>query len=232
MRNLKIEHILDEILNRQRSPLDKTGLGYDNNPKTTSSTKEKTQLSTKGDKGRSTKCNEELQEDNISSWYRRSEFRKVDRPRRYPSIRYENIFLGHCYACKKFGHKVVHYKAYIRNNCMRNINDYVYPKDNLANDRSTQGIANKNYNPFSPLMDQNIVCYKCNNIGHMARNCRNMEENASIIKEEKPTTIWENKQNSSKEDCKQALIVENKEDEWYIDSGFSTTHDWESKQIQ
>ena len=49
---------------------------------------------------------------------------------------------------------------------MRNINDYGYPKDNHANDRSTQGIANKNYNPFIPLMDKNTVCYKCNNIGH------------------------------------------------------------------
>ena len=61
-------------------------------------------------------------------------------------------------------------------------------------------------------MDQNIVCYKLNNIGHKARNCRNMEENASIIEEENPTTIWEKKQNSSKEDCKLALIFESKED--------------------
>ena len=36
--------MLDEILNRKRSPLDKNGLGYDNISKTTSSPKEKTQL--------------------------------------------------------------------------------------------------------------------------------------------------------------------------------------------
>ena len=59
--------MLDEIPSRKRSPLDKNGLGYDNNLNTTSSTKEKTQLSTKGDEGRSTKCNEELVELNISS---------------------------------------------------------------------------------------------------------------------------------------------------------------------
>ena len=34
-----------------------------------------------------------------------------------------------------------------------------------------------------------------------------MEENDSIIKEENPTTIWENKKNSSKEDCKLKLIA-------------------------
>ena len=72
----KRTEMLDEILSRQRSPLDKTGLGYDNNLKTTSSTKENTQLSTKGDEGRSTKSTEELQEDNISSRNRRSGFKK------------------------------------------------------------------------------------------------------------------------------------------------------------
>ena len=70
-------------------------------------------------------------------------------------------------------------------------------------------------------MDQNIVCYKCNNIGHKARNCRDMKEDAPK-KKGKPTTVWEKKENSSKEDCRLALIVEDKEDEWYIDSGWST----------
>ena len=50
-------------------------------------------------------------------------------------------------------------------------------------------------------MDQNIIWYKCNNRGHKAHNCRYMEEDASIIKKEKPTTIWEKKDNSNKEDC-------------------------------
>ena len=49
-----------------------------------------------------------------------------------------------------------------------------------------------------------------------------MKEDAPIIKKEKPTIIWEKKENSSKEDCRLALIAEDKEDEWYIDSGCST----------
>ena len=137
----KSTKMLDEILSRKISPLDKTGLGYDNILKTTSSTKEKTQLSTKGAEGISTKCNEELQEDNISRWNKRYEFRKVERPRRSTSIRYENIFLGHYYACRNFGHKEIHCKAYARHNYMRKINDYGYPKGNNANDRSSQGIV-------------------------------------------------------------------------------------------
>ena len=70
--------MLDEILGRQRSPFDKTRLGYDNDLKTSSSSEVKTKLSVRGDEGRSRKCNEELQEHNISSWNRRSEFRKVE----------------------------------------------------------------------------------------------------------------------------------------------------------
>ena len=49
-----------------------------------------------------------------------------------------------------------------------------------------------------------------------------MKEDAPIIKKEKTTTIWENKENSIKEYCRLALIVEDKKDEWYIDSGCST----------
>jgi hypothetical protein len=48
-----------------------------------------------------------------------------------------------------------------------------------------------------------------------------MKEDAPIIK---PTTIWKRKENPSQENCRIALIVEDKEeeDEWYIDSGCST----------
>jgi hypothetical protein len=37
-----------------------------------------------------------------------------------------------------------------------------------------------------------------------------------------PTTIWNRKENPNKENCRLALIVEDKEDEWYIDNGCST----------
>jgi hypothetical protein len=66
-------------------------------------------------------------------------------------------------------------------------------------------------------MDQNIVCYKCNNLGHKARDCRNMTEDAPM-----PTIVWKRKENPNKEDCRLALITEDKEDEWYIDNGCST----------
>ena len=45
-----------------------------------------------------------------------------------------------------------------------------------------------------------------------------MEEDASIIKKQKPTKLWEKKDNSSTEDCRLALIDVNEEDVWYMDS--------------
>ena len=63
----KSTKMLDEILSRQRSPSDKIRLGYDNSLKIASSSEVNTKLSVKGDEGRSRKCNEELQQHNISS---------------------------------------------------------------------------------------------------------------------------------------------------------------------
>jgi hypothetical protein len=169
---------LDEILCNQRSPTDKTGLGYDN-----SSEMENTDKEDNKDEGNSRSYAnslrsginnqeefEEQQEHNTFSWNKRSEFRRHETPRRSLPIRYENIFLGHCYTCRNFGHKEIHCKINARNNYVRNINDYGYPRNNHVNNRfgNAYGYVNRNYNPFDPLMDQNIICYKCNNIGHKA----------------------------------------------------------------
>ena len=60
---------------------------------------------------------------------------------------------------------------------MRNVNYYRYAKDNHVNNRfgNSQGIVKKNYNPFDPLMDLNILFYKWNNIGKKECNCRDMK---------------------------------------------------------
>jgi hypothetical protein len=92
---------------------------------------------------------------------------------------------------------------------MRNINDYRYPRDDHVNNRfgNAYGFAHINYNPFYPLMDQNIICYKCNNLGHKVRDCIDMKEDAPIIK---LATISRRKENPNKKDCQIALIVEHK----------------------
>jgi len=69
------------------------------------------------------------------------------------------IFLGHFYTCRNFGHKEIHCKINERNNYVRNTNDYGYPRNNHVNGSfgNSYGYVNNNYNPFDPLMDQNII---------------------------------------------------------------------------
>jgi hypothetical protein len=47
------------------------------------------------------------------------------------------------------------------------------------------GFVYKSCNSFPPLMDKNIVCYKCNYLGDKAQDCRYMNEDFPM-----PTTIW------------------------------------------
>jgi hypothetical protein len=81
------------------------------------------------------------------------------------------------------------------------------------------GFVNKIYNSFSPLMEKNIACYKCNYLGHKARDCRYMNEYFPI-----PTTVWRRKDIPNNEDCLIALTTEEckEEDEWYINNGCSS----------
>jgi hypothetical protein len=81
---------------------------------------------------------------------------------------------------------------------------------------NNRGFVNKSYNSFSPLMEKNIVCYKCNYFFNKARECRDMNEYVPM-----PTRVWRRKEILNNEDCRIALTTEEckEEYEWYIDNG-------------
>jgi hypothetical protein len=83
---------------------------------------------------------------------------------------------------------------------------------------------NINYNPFDPLMDQNIECYKCNNLGHKKQDCREMKEDNHMPNVCIPTTIWKRKEIPQNKNCQITLVAKEckEEDEWFIDSGCSS----------
>jgi hypothetical protein len=88
-------------------------------------------------------------------------YRRIDHEPRWntPQIksltpRYQNFFVGHCYTCGNFGHKEINCRINERNNYGRYMNGANSRYGNVCRP------VNKNYNPFDPLMDQNIVCYK------------------------------------------------------------------------
>jgi hypothetical protein len=127
--------------------------------------------------------------------------------------RYQNFFLGHCYTCKNFGHKAINCRINERNKYTGNMNGV------NRRYRNNCGFVNRSYNSFYPLMDKNIVCYKCNYLGHKARDCRYMNEDVPM-----PTKVWRRKEIPNNEYCRIALTAEKckEEDEWYIDSGCSS----------
>jgi hypothetical protein len=100
---------------------------------------------------------------------------------------------------QNFGHKEINCRINERNNYARNMNGVNSRYGNV------RGFVNISYNPFDPLMDQNIVCYKCNNLGHKARDCRYMNEDAPMPNVPMPTTVWRRKEIPNNEDCRIAL---------------------------
>jgi hypothetical protein len=92
-------------------------------------------------------------------------FIKVTPFRRSSTPRYQTIFFGLCYACNNFGHKVVNCRANRRNiNNFESHTQNGYPRRPIETQR-------RSYNRFESLSTE-VECYKCNNFGHMAKNCR------------------------------------------------------------
>jgi hypothetical protein len=87
----------------------------------------------------------------------RNEFKKTLSQRESLASRYQSFFLGYCFNCNNFGHKVVYCRSYGRNVQAR----YVY------------------------VLPHNIECYKFHNHGHITHDFRSMmkyplKENSDI----------------------------------------------------
>jgi len=135
-KNLKSSQTLDDILSHQRSPLDKSGLGYagesssknDANPNVSnnkdvrkpkrnidapSSSKGKSQVDIR--RNPTPRRNADGAKDARSNGYHQSISRQKDfksTSRKSPSPRYQSIFLGYCYACTNFRHMAKDCRAY------------------------------------------------------------------------------------------------------------------------
>jgi hypothetical protein len=83
----------------------------------------------------------------------------------YSTTRYQTIFFGLCYACNNFGHKAVNCRSNKRNN---NYFERHTQRDYSIIPSETQ---RSSYNMFESLSTE-VECYKCNNFGHMVKNCR------------------------------------------------------------
>jgi hypothetical protein len=108
-------------------------------------------------------------------------------PRRSMASRYQHIFLGHYYSCNNFGHKALNYKAYGKVHFHKKNTSNNYPKERKGN-----------HNSFAPLQSYDIECYKCNNHGHITRECKLMtptENNTGKrFQDKEQRKVWKKKE--------------------------------------
>jgi hypothetical protein len=147
--------ILDEILDRQRSPNDKSSLGYNKEAaQFEASTSKKHEVSPSISKSGSkdaiqapTQSNEtfrriEQRRHQESIFTPQSKFRRETPSRWTPKQRYENVFHGHCFSCNEYGQKYLDCRHYVRRDVGRHHNI--------------------------------LRCWRCNQVGHIAAHCHAM----------------------------------------------------------
>ena len=142
--------ILNEILDSQRSPNDKSGLGYKKEAThVEASTSKKhevspsfskyvaSQPSTQGKKTFKIKKKGRHQEVIFTSQ------RKFKTPSRWtPKKRYENVFHSQCYSCNEYDHKALECRYYARK--------------------------------YSEIFHNTLRCWRCNQVGHIVAHCHTM----------------------------------------------------------
>jgi hypothetical protein len=209
--------VLDDIINSKKSHLDKSGLGYNQTEKGSSSktteqeTKPKSYAKTIKEDRKIYK--EDYRDTPPPRIFKFQNQQQTDRPqeeegfirappfRRSSTPRYQTIFFGLCYACNNFGHKTVNCRANKRNN--NNFESYTQ-RDYSRRPSDTQ---RRSYNRFKSLSTK-VECYKCKNFRHMARYCRmtvppkEPQQNNNSHRQEPQKTTWIRKQDQyNNEEC-------------------------------
>lgn len=101
----------------------------------------------------------------------------------------------------------------------------MFTRRNLDKSRFGQGpnsLHGNGNNYFSPLMNE-IECFRCNNFGHKASECKPslpnylLQHTQKKIVQQKAEKIWKKRD----ENCELGLIAHDHHAQWLIDSGCS-----------
>jgi hypothetical protein len=229
--------VLDDIISSKKSHLDKSRLGYNQTEKGSSSktTEQETNPKSYAETIKEDRkiYKEDYRDTPPPRRFRFQNQQQTNRPqeeegfirappfRRSSTPRYQTIFFGLCYACNNFGHKAVNCRANNRNS--NNFESYTQ-RDYSRRPSETQ---RRSYNRFESLSTE-VECYKCNNFGHMAKDCRmtvppkEPQQNNNSHRQEPQKMTWIRKQDQyNNEECTVALQAKQKKHGWYVDSGCS-----------
>ena len=170
----KSSQALDDMLSHQRSPFDKSGLGYKGESSSkddhTSNNKNMRKSDRNNDAPSSSKGKEKSQgnngrnpaprklADNVKNTKGNEYFQGILRQkdlrsttRKSPSSRYQSLFLVYYYSCTNFGHMAKDCRAYHKD------------KYNGPRQSPRSNFARRSH---EFLFKNNIECFKCHNIGH------------------------------------------------------------------
>ena len=122
------------------------------------------------------------------------------------------LFLGNCYVCNNFGHKAF--------DCR--MNQKYNQKSPYKEDNSSDPPKGKSHNSFAPLQRYDKECYKCGNLGHIARNYTPLTsiEKGSTTRDKEKIKAWKIIE-YGKEKCSIALCATKMRNLWHMDSGCS-----------
>jgi hypothetical protein len=204
--------VLNQIIYSQRSTYDKTVIGYKSEVTNTSSSSSLEKSSTKHTNEKNTykQKGSEKQEDNQASTVHRKNYGS-----------HQNRFEGYCFFFYRYGHKAYFYNVFSRNISTRNshgISRFGYER---RHDKYIQNNVNNSHNIFDALKFD-VECYRCNNFGHISRNCP-MNFQKSVINQytNQKTCYWKRKNDHLEiEECKLDLQDDHKV-KWCVDSGCS-----------
>jgi hypothetical protein len=213
--------VLNQIICSQRSTYDKTGIGYKSEVTNTRSSSSLEKVGTKhtNEKNTYNQKGSEKKEDNQASTVHRNNYGN-----------HQNKIEGYYLFCYKYGHKEAFFNVFSRNISAHNSHGISRFEYERRHDKSIQNNLNNSHNRFDALKFE-VECYRCNNFGHISRNCP-MNFQKSVINQytNQKTSYWKRKNDYLEiEECKLALQDDHKV-KWCVDSGCSK-HMTSRKQI-
>jgi hypothetical protein len=245
--SIKASEGLTSILNQQRNPKLKAGLGYEEG--SSSDYPSNTELikfvkSSNIDNNHSTETKKENQpprrnerkNTRIESVDQRDHQHERNRPpqRRQIFSRYTSFFYGYFFFCSNFGHKAINcslrfryeQSSFSRNNYLplqrlrQPSNKQLQTINHVMTGRRTQVKHNNSYehNNCYNLLFSEPECYNYHNYGHKAADCHLNNYKSDLIPTAENVKVWKKKADDK---CGLVLLAQRQKNPWYIDSGCS-----------